>query len=133
MGIRLRLSSAKKTTVENNAASEKKQGTKRKATPQKTESARKKPRRSDAKASPKSDDESEDEEMFNVEKHQSDYDRLDDSFASARQNVTQRGPWRLPVAIQSKFKDVAKITLRNISKVDVYAIFKEPVTEKDVP
>jgi len=71
--------------------------------------------------------------MFNVEKLQSDYDELDDSFALSRQNLTQRGPFCLPAAIKSKFKDVAKITLRNISKLDVYDIFKEPVDEKDVP
>mmetsp|Transcript_923 Transcript_923/g.1583 ORF Transcript_923/g.1583 Transcript_923/m.1583 type:complete len:157 (+) Transcript_923:4569-5039(+) len=71
--------------------------------------------------------------MFDVEKLQSEHDALNGSFASARQNFTQRGPWRLPTEIKSKFKDVAKVMLSNISKADVYEIFKEPVDENDVP
>jgi len=133
--IRIRVSSAKKATAESNVGLENEQEKKRKATPQKTESARKKPRRSDAKTSPKSNHESHaaNEEMFNVKKQQSEYDELDGSFASARQHLIQRGPWRLPRSIESKFKDVAKMTLCDISKFDAYGIFKEPVNDKDVP
>mmetsp|Transcript_4601 Transcript_4601/g.10378 ORF Transcript_4601/g.10378 Transcript_4601/m.10378 type:complete len:2557 (+) Transcript_4601:190-7860(+) len=139
--IRLRLSSAKSAAAESSAGSEKKQVRKRKATPQKTENgnARKKSRRSNAKASPSSsssdgsDEEEEEEEMFDVDTLQSEYDKLDGTWEAARVFSTKCGPWRLPAEIESKFKDVATITLSNISKADEYDIFKEPVSESDVP
>ena len=104
--IRLRLSSAKSP-----AAEQKKQGRKRKGTPQ--GSARKRSRRS-----PDSSDESEDEEqeLFDVEQLQSDLDQLEGTFESARQNLT-KNPWKLPSQLESSgFKEVAKITLTNTSK-----------------
>ncbi|KAL7543718.1 hypothetical protein ACHAXR_013003, partial [Thalassiosira sp. AJA248-18] len=135
--IRLRLSSAKSAAADSSAGSEKKQGRKRRATPQKADNgnAKKRSRRSNAKSSPSSSEASdeEEEEMFDVEKLQSEHDQLDGTFSSARQNFTQRDPWRLPAEIENKFKDVAKITLSNVSKADEYDIFKEPVSESDVP
>lgn len=141
--IRLRLSSPKSSTAESSAGSEKKQARKRKATPDKAENgnSRKMSRRSNAKASPSSsssssdgsDEEEEDEEMFDVNTLQSEYDKLEGTWEAARVFSTKCGPWRLPAEIESKFKDVATITLSNISKADEYEIFKEPVSESDVP
>jgi len=139
--IRLRLSTPKSAAAKSSADQEKKnKGKKRKATPQKQAengNTRKKSRRSNAKAttpsSSESSDEDEDKEMFDVEKLQSDFDGLDKSFVSARKNFTQRGSWTLPPEVESKFKDVAKVTLTKIEKADKYEIFKEPVNDEDVP
>ena len=65
-------------------------------------------------ASDESDDEQD--ELFDVEKLQAEVDGLDDTFDAARDNLTQRGPWRLPEEIESKFKDVAKKTLAAIAE-----------------
>ena len=119
--IRLRLS-AKKAAA---GSTEKQPTRKRKATPQKTENgnARKKSRRSNAKASPSSsssDEESGEEEeedsMFDLDKLQSEQDKLDGSWDSARDFTTKCGPWRLPEEIETKFKQVAKVLLINLSK-----------------
>lgn len=144
--IRIRVSAAKAAAA--SADSDKKEGKKRRATPQKSEggNARKRSRRSTPRSSPNSsDDDEEENEMFDVDKIQSEFDELDDSFVSARQNFVQRGkwqihtvhtrstpsltfyclfvgnityagPWTLPSQIKKNFKEVAKITLVNISK-----------------
>lgn len=124
--IRIRLSSAKSASAEKSDGAEKKQGKKRKATPQKTENsnARKKSRQSNAKQSSRSRDGSNEsatfvpveDPMFDVEKLQSEHDRLDNSFVLAHQNLTQRGPFRLPTEIEHKFKDVARMTLNKLNK-----------------
>lgn len=123
--IRLKLSSGKKgtpteKTTEKKSASAKK----RKATPQKTiGNASKRARTSSAKKpSPSSSDESEDddedadESMFDVNQLQTEYDNLDGTWEAARDFLVRQGVWSLPSVIESKFEDVAKITLANISK-----------------
>jgi hypothetical protein len=125
--IRIRLSSGKNAAAKSSA---KKQGSKRKATPQTNENGnvRKKAKHSNAKASPSSsssssdgsDDEEEDEEkleeMFDVIQLQSESEKLDGTWKAARYFSTRLGPWRLPAGIESKFKDVAKIALSIMSK-----------------
>ncbi len=116
--IRLKLSSGKKSpSTELRAAP----GKKRKATPQKTiDRPTKKSRTSSAKrASPSSSDESDEDEeetMFDVNQLQSEYDNLDGTWEAARDFFVKFGVWRLPRVIESKFEEVAKITLTNISK-----------------
>ena len=116
--IRIRLSAAKSGKERSTGSSEKKQGKKRKATttPQKTENgnARKKSRRSTPGSSDGSDD--EEDEMYDVETIQSEHDALAGTWEETRDFATKLGPWRLPAQIESKFKDVAKITLIAISK-----------------
>jgi hypothetical protein len=68
-----------------------------------------------------SDEESDDyDEMFDVPKIEAAYKKLNGaSFIDARNNFVLRGPWRLPKALESNessFKEVAKITLINISR-----------------
>ena len=116
--IRLKLSSSKKSpSTEMKAAT----GKKRKATPQKSfDNPTKKSRTSSAKkSSPISSDESDEDEeetMFDVNQLQSEYDNLDGTWEAARDFFIKLGVWRLPRAIESKFEEVAKITLTNISK-----------------
>lgn len=68
-----------------------------------------------------SDEESDDyDEMFDVNKIEAAHKKLNGaSFIDARNNFVLRGPWRLPKALESNessFKEVAKITLINISR-----------------
>lgn len=68
-----------------------------------------------------SDEESDDyDEMFDVSKIEAAHKKLNGaSFIDARNNFVLRGPWRLPKALESSessFKEVAKITLNNISR-----------------
>lgn len=116
--IRLKLSSGMR-----NASTDQKpsSGRKRRSTPQKSNgTATKKARTSSAKkASPSSSDESDDEEeeaMFDVSQLQSEFDNLPGTWEAARDFFVNLGVWRLPTAIESKFEEVAKITLTNISK-----------------
>jgi hypothetical protein len=129
--IRIKISSEKKPAK----GSVTKQGSKRKATPQKKEigNPAKKAKLSSSvvKAPPPSssdesdDDEEEEEEevdmkmdeMFDFARLQSQFVKLDaTSWEEAYNFSTKLGPWRLPVEIESKFKDVAKITLSLMSK-----------------
>lgn len=129
--IRIKISSEKKSAK----GSATKQGSKRKATPQKKEigNPAKKAKLSSSvvKAPPPSssdesdDDEEEEEEevdmkmdeMFDFARLQSQFVKLDaTSWEEAYNFSTKLGPWRLPVEIESKFKDVAKITLSLMSK-----------------
>lgn len=130
--IHLKLPSAKKGA----ASDKKKQGKKRKAAPEPEEeengNAKKKKRSKSSGSSDGSDDEEEDS-MFDVKQLQSEHDQLDETFDAARGNFTQRGSWKLPAGIESKFKDVAKIVLGNAGKADVYDIFMEAVSDEDVP
>jgi hypothetical protein len=54
--------------------------------------------------------------MFDVNQLQSKYDNLDGTWEAARDFFVKFGVWRLPRVIESKFEEVAKITLTNISK-----------------
>lgn len=117
--IRLKLSSSKKSpsATPESASS----GKKRKATPQKsTGKATKKSRTSSAKKpSPTSSDDPDDDDeevMFNVALLQSECDALDGSWEATRDFFVNIGVWKLPTVIESKFEEVAKITLTNISK-----------------
>ena len=125
--IRIKISSDKKTAKGINT----KQGSKRKATPKKSEigNRAKKAKLSNSvvKAPPPSssdgsDDEEEEvemklDEMFDFARLQSQYVKLNaTSWEEAYNFSTKLGPWRLPADIESKFKDVAKITLSLMSK-----------------
>ncbi len=91
-------------------------------------------RRSNAGSDVPEDDDEPYDEMFDVEKLEEEQSELKDaSFDDVRNHVTSLGPWRLPAALESEFKEVATITLSNLSKHDVYDIFKEPVSEEEVP
>lgn len=91
-------------------------------------SSRKKARVSNGKRSSRSpatsdqSDTGEDEydEMFDIPKLQTECEAVTKaSFEDARNNMTKHGPWHLPSSLKSNdssFKEVAKITLLNISK-----------------
>jgi hypothetical protein len=112
-------------------------------------SSRKRPRRetnsgkrsSRSPAVSEQDEDMEDgecDDLFNLAKLEADYNKLKGgaSFEDARKNFMLYGPWRLPKALEKKessFKEVAKITLINISRYDTYSIFKEPVSESSAP
>ena len=130
--IRIKISSEKKSAK----GSATKQGSKRKATPQKKEignpakkaklssSVVKAPPPSSSDESDDDDEEEEEEEvdmkmdeMFDFARLQSQFVKLNaTSWEEAYNFSTKLGPWRLPVEIESKFKDVAKITLSLMSK-----------------
>jgi hypothetical protein len=128
--IRIKISSDKKSAKGSNT----KQGSKRKATPKKSEigNQAKKAKLSNSvvKAHPPSssdgsDEEEEEEEevemkmdeMFDFARLQSQFVKLDaTSWEEAYNFSTKLGPWRLPAEIESKFKDVAKITLSLMTK-----------------
>jgi SNF2 family DNA or RNA helicase len=125
--IRIRISSSKNSAAK---SSVKRQGSKRKAAPKKSEngSKRKKAKHSHTKAPPSSstsssegsdddqEDEGEPEEMFDVVRLQSESEKLNGTWEAARNFATKLGPWRLPAEIESKFKDIAKITLSIMSR-----------------
>jgi len=89
-------------------------------------SSRKRARQSNGRQSNRSpmDEEklvqNDDDDMFDIENLQTKYEELSEaSFTEARNNLMQYGPWRLPTALESNnasFKEVAKITLNNISQ-----------------
>ena len=122
--IRLRVSGSKSSSTK-----------KRKASPRREEndeelddgnsqgsSSRKRARRTRSPApSDQSDGEMDDyDEMFDIENLEAEYKKLHDaSFIDARNNLSLHGTWRLPKALEykeSSFKEVAKITLINISR-----------------
>lgn len=120
-----------KLSAKTESAAEKKQTKKRKATPQKSAengNSRKKPRRSPEGYG--ADD--KEDEMFDVDTLQFEHDELDGTWEASRNFATKHGPWRLPESIESEFKEVAKLTLINLSKADEYDIFAEPVDESEV-
>lgn len=107
------------------------------------ESSRKRARLSNGRRRSRSPVASEDEqeedydEMFDIKSLEAKQKDLKEaSFSEARDNLIQNGPWHLPTNLESNdasFKEVAKITLINISRYDTYEIFKEPVSEEDAP
>jgi len=107
---------------------EKKQASKKRkaGTPSKEENGntKKKARRSPG--------EEEVDEMFDVDTLQAEHDALQ-TWEASRDSVTKLGPWRLPSEIESEFKEVGKLTLINLSKVDEYDIFADPVDASEVP
>lgn len=107
---------------------EKKQASKKRkaGTPSKEENGntKKKARRSPG--------EEEVDEMFDVDTLQAEHDALQ-TWQASRNSVTKLGPWRLPSEIESEFKEVGKLTLINLSKVDEYDIFADPVDASEVP
>ena len=59
---------------------------------------------------------------------------LDGSFQAARDFFTARGPWSLPATVSGdKSKEVAKILLSKIKKLDQYNLFAKPVTDDEAP
>lgn len=128
--IRIKISSDKKSAKGSNT----KQGSKRKATPQKSDIGNRvkkvKLSNSVVKAQPPSssdgsDDEEEEEEevemkmdeMFDFARLQSQFVKRNGTSWEEVYNYSNKlGPWRLPVEIESKFKEVAKITLSLMSK-----------------
>lgn len=60
------------------------------------------------------------DEMFDIAKLENECEAVTKaSFEDARNNMTKHGPWHLPTSLESNgnsFKEVAKITLINISK-----------------
>ena len=138
--IRIKISSDKKSAKGSNT----KQGSKRKATPKKSEigNQAKKAKLSNSvvKAPPPSSSDGSDEEeeevemkmdeMFDFARLQSQYVKLNaTSWEEAYNFSTKLGPWRLPAEIESKFKDVAKITLSLMSKyVYCLVMFSHGVT-----
>lgn len=116
--IRLKLSSSKTSASTDQKPSS---GRKRKSTPKKSNGiATKKARTSSTKKTPpqSSSDESDEEEeaMFDVSQIQSKFDNLAGTWEAARDFFVNLGVWRLPTTIESKFEEVARITLTNISK-----------------
>lgn len=62
------------------------------------------------------------------------FDTLDGSFSEARAFFTERGPWALPPTVPiDKDKEVAKILLSKMKKLDQYNLFANPVTEAEAP
>jgi hypothetical protein len=62
------------------------------------------------------------------------FETLDGSFSEARSFFTERGPWALPPIVQiDKDKEVAKILLSKMKKLDQYNLFANPVTEAEAP
>lgn len=62
------------------------------------------------------------------------FEALDGSFQEARAFFTERGPWVLPPIVQvEKDKEVAKILLSKMKKLDQYSLFAKPVTEAEAP
>jgi hypothetical protein len=55
------------------------------------------------------------------------------TFENARKLYTKDGPWQLHPELIDKFRDVALLTLKNVSKVDRYDVFAAPVSVDDVP
>ena len=105
---------AKKPRIRIRVSSSAKKG---KATPEKAESGGgKKSRRSTPRRSPGDGSDEEVDEMFDVEALESEHDNLEGTWEAARDFATKLGPWRLPTAIESSFKDIAKIALFNLSK-----------------
>ena len=88
-------------------------------------------RRSPAASEQSDVEEDEDGEMFDIEKLESkSIDVRKGSFQQARDNMTLHGPWHLPPSLASNekgFREVAKITLANISKY-VICIFADSFT-----
>jgi hypothetical protein len=72
------------------------------------------------------------DEMFDVDTLQAEHDALQ-TWEASRDSVTKLGPWRLPSEIESEFKEVGKLTIINLSKVDEYDIFADPVDASEVP
>ena len=107
---------------------EKKQASKKRkaGTPSKEENGNTKKK---ARRSPGEEDV---DEMFDVETLQAEHDSLQ-TWQASRNSVTKLGPWRLPSEIESEFKEVGKLTLINLSKVDEYDIFADPVDASEVP
>ena len=97
---------------------------------QQNTSSRKRARVSNGRRSSRSPAASEDEgeddydEMFDIETLEAKHKDLNEaSFSEARNNMTLHGPWHLPPALESNdasFKEVAKITLINISRYSYY-------------
>ena len=107
---------------------EKKQASKKRkaGTPSKEENGNTKKK---ARRSPGEEDV---DEMFDVDTLQAEHDALQ-TWQASRNSVTKLGPWRLPSEIESEFKEVGKLTLINLSKVDEYEIFADPVDASEVP
>ncbi len=62
------------------------------------------------------------------------FETLDGSFSEARAFFTERGPWTLPPSVPiDKDKEVAKILLSKMKKLDQYNLFANPVTESEAP
>mmetsp|Transcript_23558 Transcript_23558/g.33822 ORF Transcript_23558/g.33822 Transcript_23558/m.33822 type:complete len:804 (+) Transcript_23558:122-2533(+) len=63
-----------------------------------------------------------------------DFDALDGSFREARSFFTARGPWALPSTIpENKGKEVTKILLSKMKKLDQYSLFAKPVSDAEAP
>merc|ERR1712038_834122 len=61
-------------------------------------------------------------------------DKLDGSFSTARDNFIKRGPWSLPTEVDdSKYKEVAEMTINKICREDKYSLFADKVTEEEAP
>lgn len=108
---------------------EKKQASKKRkaGTPSKEENGNTKKKARRSPGSPEDVD-----EMFDVDTLQAEHDALQ-TWKASRDSVTKLGPWRLPSEIESEFKEVGKLTIINLSKVDEYDIFADPVDASEVP
>lgn len=78
-----------------------------------------------------------DDPMFDIKTLESEHAELEGAtWKATREFATKHGRWRLPSKIESEnaaFKKVAILTLFNLSKIDYYDIFAQPVDEEQVP
>jgi len=78
---------------------------------------------------PKSDD-----PYLNPEAMKKERQSISKGFKAAKKFFCKRGPWTLPSEIgDSRFPDVAMITLSKMAKYDKFDVFTEAVTEDEAP